>query len=285
MDAANINTIGGAMRRGEMALAQNAAAAVEAKALLLDCLGFDDAAEMLARAKDPLPAAAEMCFERRLRRRTAGEPVAYILGWREFYGRRFWTTPAALIPRPETEHLVAAALCYLPAAQQSRVLDLGAGCGAIGITLAKERPQCKIVMSDVAGDALLLARRNAETRGADNVEFRRASWYAAVRDEPPMDVIVSNPPYVADDDAHLRRGDLRFEPPLALRGGEDGLAALARVVGGAPRHLRRGGVLLVEHGLGQAGGLQRIFADAGFCGMARLRDAAGLERVMLGVLP
>lgn len=296
-------TIGEAVARGTRLLAENAGAAVEsgavakagaavesgaaieARALLLDCLGFDDYGEILAKSGETAPPAALARYEEHLRQRKAGHPVAYILGWREFYGRRFRTTPAALIPRPETEHLVAAALWHLPPGGKARVLDLGAGCGAIGISIALERPQSQIQMTDVDEQALLLAKQNAGNHNIHNATFRRADWYEAVKDEAPMDMIISNPPYVADDDGHLHRGDLRFEPPLALRGGADGLAALTRVIGEAPKHLRRGGLLLVEHGFGQADKLQMLFAAAGFCGLSRRRDYADLERVMLGALP
>ena len=278
-------SIGEAVARGTQRLAKTDSAAVSARALLLDCLGFDDYAEILAKGNEPLPADVASRYEEHLQQRQDGQPVAYILGWREFYSRRFRTTPAALIPRPETEHLVTAALWHLPLGDKARVLDLGTGCGAIGISIALERPQVNVLMTDVDDKTLVLAKHNASNHKIRNATFCRADWYEAVKDEPPMDIIISNPPYVADDDRHLQRGDLRFEPPLALRGGADGLAALKRIIGDAPKHLRRGGLLLVEHGFDQADKLQPLFAEAGFCGMRRLCDYANLERVMLGALP
>lgn len=261
------------------------AAQIEARALLLDCLEFDDYAELLAKRSEELPAAAALRFEKHLTARAGGKPIAYILGWREFYGHRFRTTPAALIPRPETECLVTAALHHLVGAESARVLDLGTGCGAIGISVALACPKALLFLTDVDRETLALAEQNAATHKADNVRFFQGDWYAAVVKAAPFDLIISNPPYVNDDDIHLQEGDVRFEPPLALRGGVDGLAALKRVIHEAPKYLRRGAVLMVEHGYDQAERVQDLFAVAGFCGIRRLTDLAGIERGILAVLP
>lgn len=284
-------TIGAAARRGAARLraAESPSPDVDARALLMDCLGFEEAGWLLARAHCAVPEAAATRFEGYVALRCEGWPVAYIVGWREFFGRRFMTTRAALIPRPETELLVEAALAHLPETG-GRVLDLGAGCGAIGISVALARPRCRVLLTDVCEETLALARRNAARLRARNARFARGDWYAALEAEAEVpgggfDAVVCNPPYVAADDAHLRRGDLRFEPSLALVGGADGLAALSEVVARAPRVLRPGGVLLVEHGAGQAAAVRALFARAGFCGMAGLRDLAGWPRVMLAVRP
>lgn len=267
------------------AAAAKLGAPIEARALMLDCLGLPDYAGLLAREDGPINAAAKAKFEGYVRLRQSGHPVAYILGRREFFGLSFLTTPAALIPRPETEQLTEAALAHLPPGDALPVLDLGAGCGAVGITIAKHRPLCNVLLADVAEDTLQLARQNAKQLGAENVRFRLGDWFGAARDEPPFSCIVCNPPYIADDDWHLAAGDLRFEPPLALQGGRDGLRAMTKVIGGARRHLRRGGVLLLEHGHDQKAAAQRLFADAGFCGIRAMKDYAGTDRIMLAVNP
>lgn len=291
----SVETIGAAVRWGAAQIAAalpEVNALLEARALLLDCLPFDDYATLLAQDAAPLPAEAAAQYPRHIAARAAGQPVAYILGWREFYGRKFKTTPAALIPRPETETLVEAALHHLPAA--AHVLDLGAGCGAIGISIALTQPQSVVTLTDVSEDTLALARENAARLKTTNTRFACGDWYAPLNDlhapgapdgQSRFNLIVSNPPYVAADDEHLRRGDLRFEPPLALVGGADGLAALSTVVGNAPRALVRGGVLLVEHGNTQAAAVRAQFAAAGFCGIRTLPDLSAQPRVTFAVLP
>lgn len=274
-------TIGALLKAAADALG----APIDARALMLDCLGLADYASLLAREDEVISAAAGEKFAKYVKLRQSGQPVAYILGRREFFGLSFCTTPAALIPRPETEQLTEAALAHLPAGVALPVLDLGAGCGAVGISIAKHRPLCEVLLADIAEDTLQLARHNAKQLGADNVRFRLGDWFGAARDENPFACIVCNPPYIADDDWHLAAGDLRFEPPLALQGGSDGLRAMTKVIGGARKHLRRGGVLLLEHGHDQKDAAQKLFADAGFCGILTMKDYAGTDRIILAVNP
>ena len=280
-------SIDDAIRRGarELSAVAGGGATLEARTLLLECLQLDDYAQLLSRAADAFPSAAAACYQAFIQDRRAGRPIAYILGWREFYGHRFRTTPAALIPRPETEELVTLALWHLPDGQPARVLDLGAGCGAIGVSIALARQTATVLLSEVGEETLALARENAAQHKVVNAQFLRGDWYAALDDASPLDLIVSNPPYIADDDEHLRRGDLRFEPPLALVGGADGLESLRRVIAGASQRLRRGGVLMVENGHDQAAAVRQLFAAAGFCGILQRRDMAGHERITLGVNP
>ena len=279
--------IGAAVRWGAVQIAADASVQalhrIDARALLLDCLPFDDYAQLLAAEEEPLPPEAVHRYAAHIAARVSGQPVAYILGWREFYGRRFKTTPAALIPRADTETLVEAALSHLPVA--GRVLDLGTGCGAIGISLALARAQSVVTLTDVSAAALALARENAALHKAENTRFICGSWYQPLLQTDKFDIIVSNPPYVAEDDEHLQRGDLRFEPRLALVGGADGLAALTQVISNAPAMLVRGGVLLVEHGETQAALVQAAFAAAGFCGLYTQADMAARQRVTLALLP
>jgi release factor glutamine methyltransferase len=221
--------------------------------------------------------------------RAMGHPVAYLLGRREFYGRDFEVGPDVLIPRPETETLVEAALDLLrrPRAggDPPAILDLGTGSGAIAVTLACERPDARIVATDASAAALALARANARRNGCEGrIEFIRGSWYDAVPGKR-FDLVVANPPYVAAGDAHLGRGDLRFEPPGALTDGSvDGLASIRAIVAGAPAHLVPGGALLFEHGYDQAEAAAALLVRAGFTRLVSRPDIAGIPRVAGGII-
>ena len=280
-------TVGEAVRLGreQLRVVAGAGAAIEARALLLGALGGEDYGGLVAREERVLDDGEAAVFRDFLGQRREGRPVAYILGWREFYGRRFRTTPVALIPRPETEGLVEMALAYLTPPATARVLDLGTGCGAIGLCVALERREASVWLTDFDERTLALARENAARCRVGNVRFACGNWFEAVAADCPFDVVVCNPPYIAEEDDHLRRGDLTFEPRLALVGGCDGLAALRAVVGGAPGCLRRGGVLMVENGFDQAAAVAGLFVEAGFCGIRQQDDLAGISRITVGVLP
>ncbi len=213
--------------------------------------------------------------------RAMGRPVAYLLGSREFYGYEFAVDAAVLIPRPETETLVEAALARL--APEDSCLDLGTGSGAIAVTIAKQRPRARIVATDASAAALALARRNADRHEcADRIEFLEGSWFAPVG-ERRFDVVVSNPPYVAAGDPHLARGDLRFEPQGALTDGSaDGLDSIRAIVAGAHAHLKPAGWLLLEHGYDQAPAVRALLEAAGFRDLVSIPDLAGIPRVAGG---
>lgn len=215
--------------------------------------------------------------------RAMGRPVAYLLNRREFYGRDFELDSSVLIPRPETETLVEAALARL--APKDTFLDLGTGSGAIAVTLACQRPEAKGVATDVSEAALRVARGNAQRHHcADRVEFAQGSWYEAV-DGRRFDLVVSNPPYVAAADPHLGQGDLRFEPPEALTDGSpDGLGSIRAIVAGAANHLKSGGWLLLEHGYDQAEAVRGILSAAGLSELVSIPDLAGIPRVAGGRL-
>ena len=257
--------------------AQQAIGRIEARVLLREVLNQSDA-WLLAHGDDALTAAQSQQYAALVARRINGEPVAYITGRREFHGREFTVTPAVLIPRPETELLVELALQRLPAAAPCRVLDLGAGSGCIGVTLAAERPQAQVTLVDASASALAIARANAAQWAPANTAALRSDWYAAIGDER-YDLIVANPPYVADGDAHLAQGDLRFEPPSALAAGPDGLDDIRRIIAGASQHLLPGGWLLFEHGHDQASACAALLRDAGFAALVAERDLAGIVRV------
>ncbi len=215
-------------------------------------------------------------------RRAAGEPMAYLLGKREFFGRVFCCTPAALIPRPETEHLVEHVLTLVETRTASAILDVGTGTGCIAITLALERPNAQITALDVSPGALALARENAANLGANNVEFVESNWFGNLATDAKFDLIVSNPPYIAPGDVHLTQGDLRFEPVIALADTVDGLESYRHLASGAKEHLKNGGWLVVEHGYDQGELVPALLRNSGFSNVGTRLDLAGLPRVTAG---
>ncbi len=240
---------------------------------------------LIAHDTDPLDAAHVRRFEALRARRLRGEPMAYLVGWREFMGHCFSVRPGVLIPRPETELLVETALAELAgqAGKHPRVLDLGTGSGAIAVSVALARPDADVVATDLSGEALGVARCNAQALGA-RVEFLSGSWFQPLAGQAPFDLIVSNPPYIRDVDPHLAQGDLRFEPVAALTDGADGLGALAHIAAGAPQWLAPGGVLWMEHGYDQSADVRRFLLEAGFDQVRSLSDLAGIERISGGTL-
>lgn len=262
--------------------AQQATSRIEARVLLREVLNQSDA-YLLAHGDELLTAEQAQQYVALVVRRVAGEPIAYITGCREFHGREFKVTPDVLIPRPETELLVELALQRLPAGAPARVLDLGAGSGCIGITIAAERPQLQVTLVDASEAALEIARANAAQWAPANTMLLQSDWYSAIGEER-YDLIVANPPYVADGDAHLQQGDLRFEPRSALAAGVDGLNDLSRIIARAPQYLRAGGWLLLEHGFDQAVACAWLLEAAGFQDHFNAPDLAGMPRVSGGCL-
>ena len=242
---------------------------------------------LLAHDDEVLDEAALSAFNALIIRRAAGEPVAYLLGYREFFGREFLTTPATLIPRPETELLVERVIEKVGDGEtvikhkSRRILDLGTGTGCIAITLALECPGVLVCAIDASKAALDVAQSNAQRLNA-NVRFLHSDWYAAVPGET-FDVIVSNPPYIAAEDAHLTQGDLRFEPPAALASGADGLDAIRHIIATAPAYLNSAGELWLEHGYDQAEAVRELLDSAGFLHIEQHGDLAGIVRVSGGV--
>lgn len=265
------------------ALEQSGLVPVDARALLSHVLGLERA-WLIAHASDLLERSQADAFFALAKRRRDGEPVAYLVGQREFWGLALAVSPAVLIPRPETETLVEAALARLPRERPLRVIDLGTGSGAIALAIAHERPNAHVWATDVSMEALAVARGNAERLALRNVTIIRADWYAGIPDEP-FDAILSNPPYVAPGDPHLTDGDLRFEPGIALSPGSDALSALKSIVTGAREHLVPGGSLLVEHGYDQSDLVRRLFEGCGFEDAQPLRDLAGIPRIVAGRAP
>jgi release factor glutamine methyltransferase len=265
----------GELRVGDL-LSASMLPILEARALLAHQLGV--AREQLVMRPEQRVASEDMRgFTQLVKRRKRGEPLAYLLGEKEFYGRMFAVSPAVLIPRPETELLVEIVLALgLP--DEAHIVDLGTGSGCIAITLALERAAWRITASDLSQQAIGVARGNAKKWQAHNVTFHHGSWFSAVPDQR-FDLIVSNPPYVAVGDPHLDA--LPFEPMRALVAEGNGLACLRAIIEGAPPHLVPGGFLVLEHGHDQADAVRDLFVTHGWCDVRTEADFASIERVTL----
>lgn len=256
--------------------------ALDAQVLLAAALGRPRT--WVAARPELVPDAAQReRFAALVARRRAGEQVAYLRGEREFWSLPLRVTPDVLVPRPETETVVEAVLARIEPDAAHALLDVGTGSGAIAIAVARERPRCTVTATDVSERALAVARANARALGADNVLFARGAWYDAVPGQR-FRLIASNPPYVKETDPVLAKGDLRYEPALALAGGPDGLRELRAVIAGAPAHLEPGGMLVVEHGADQREAVHALMHEAGFELVQCYADLAGLDRVSAGRL-
>ncbi|MDQ3185023.1 MAG: peptide chain release factor N(5)-glutamine methyltransferase [Pseudomonadota bacterium] len=252
----------------------------DARMLLQNVLNIGHA-YLIAHSDQELTREQAQYLHQLIARRAQGEPVAYLIGEREFYGFNFKVTPAVLIPRPETELLVDLALERIPMDRPRKVLDLGTGSGAIAITIAKHRPLTDITAVDSSADAVAVAEMNAKLLNVRNVRIIEADWFNGFS-EKRYDLIVSNPPYVAGSDPHLTQGDLRFEPRAALTAGGDGLDCIRFIIASAAAHLVAGGMLLLEHGYDQAEACGQLLHKAGFSEVFSCPDLAGIMRVSSG---
>jgi release factor glutamine methyltransferase len=263
--------------------------------LLLGFLTQKPLSFFMAHGEDLVPASILEDYKLLLNRRLAGEPMAYILGRKDFYGREFQVNASVLIPRPETEHLIDLSLSLLrepllkpkshAAPNDLTVLDLGTGSGIIALTLALELPQAQVYASDFSAAALTVAKNNAKTLHA-NVTFLAGSWLQPWAQHHPdlrFDLIASNPPYIEKNDPHLCQGDLRFEPQQALSDDANGLSCLQAIAEQAPKHLKKGGFLLLEHGYDQGAACRDLLRDAGFDAVQTQTDYANLDRITWGI--
>ena len=255
-------------------------ARIEVQSLLQTVLRVDRA-YLLSHPEQSLDTDQHERFKVLLERRLCGEPIAYLLGVREFYGLTFNVTPATLIPRPDTELLVEQVLQRMPHQGLCRVLDLGTGSGAIALSIAHARPDADMTATDASAAALEVAQSNAQRLNIRNVRLLQSDWFLALGDEQ-FDIIVCNPPYIAANDVHLAQGDLRFEPRTALVSGTDGLDDIRRICKQAKAHLNPNGWLIFEHGYDQAAQVRVLLEQSGFGEIFTARDLSGIERVSGG---
>jgi release factor glutamine methyltransferase len=268
-----------------IAKAQHSAAiilnsALEASVLLCEVLNVSRT-YLIAHSNKILDLAQQQQFESLVQRRKAGEPIAYIVGKKEFWSLELDIDKNTLIPRPETELLVETVLQKLAATAQLSIVDLGTGSGAIALALASERPNWKLFATDQSAAALKVSQHNAQKYKLNNIEFYQGNWFEALPQQK-FDAIISNPPYIADTDPHLMQGDLRFEPKPALIAGENGFADLFWIIQQSRNYLTNNGWVFLEHGSTQAVNLQRFFTENQFQNIETIQDLAGLDRVTFG---
>ncbi|NOS96081.1 MAG: peptide chain release factor N(5)-glutamine methyltransferase [Methylotenera sp.] len=279
-------TIHEALLEAQAALAQWVAAneaKLEAQLLMQHVLNVNRA-WLIAHANDALRPDIHADFASLLNRRLLGEPMAYILGYREFYGLKFKTTPSTLIPRPDTETLVEVALAKISPLTAEKILDLGTGTGAIALAIASNRTEAQVTAVDASQAALNIAIENAKNLNISNIHFMLSDWFAALNHDK-FDVIVSNPPYIEQNDAHLTQGDLRFEPMSALASGADGLDDIRQIIDDCLVYLKPQGWLMLEHGYQQALQVADLMAQIGLTHIETIKDLGGNDRVTIGKNP
>lgn len=257
--------------------------ALDAQVLLAHTLKRDRT-YIIAHARDPLDAGDQEQFQELLAQRLKGTPVAYLTGEQEFWSLPISVSPDTLIPRPETELMVELALEKIPRDREFAVADIGTGSGAIALALASERNKIHLLACDNSNAAIQVAGSNAKRLGISNVEFITGSLFVPFGDKK-FDLVVCNPPYIAENDPHLAQGDVRFEPRSALAAGPDGLDVIRRVVHDARQHLLPAGWLMIEHGYDQEACVEELFRQAGFEEVECYRDLAGQPRVTVGRRP
>lgn len=256
---------------------------MEAQLLLQTTLKINRA-WLISHENDALQASNHADFQALLSRRLQGEPIAHILGQREFYGLDLIVTPDTLIPRPDTETLVEAALVKIQSNVRYSVLDLGTGTGAIALAIAKNRPLANVMAVDASEAALKIAKKNAQNLAIPNVQFVLSNWFDELTGEK-FDVIASNPPYIEQDDVHLSQGDLRFEPISALASGVDGLNDIRCIIDNCLIYLKPQGWLMLEHGYNQAASVADLMAHAGLTNIETIKDLGGNNRVTIAKNP
>lgn len=280
MDQSSLGTL---LKWGNSQLISHSeSASLDARVLLQHITALSHA-ELISHADDGLESDKEIAYRNFIRLRCHGTPVAYITGIREFWSLSFNVSTATLIPRPDTELLVERTLKLIHQDQSCTVADIGTGCGTIALALAHEHPITRIVATDISTEALTVARHNAESLNISNVEFRHGDLLSPLEDKS-CDIIVSNPPYVCENDSHLDKGDVAFEPRSALVGGLDGLDYIRLLASDSPAKLKSHGWLLVEHGFDQAKEVRTIFEQKAFTQVESYRDLSGHERVTQGLL-
>jgi len=272
-------TIKELLYEAENKLTNSDSARLDAEVLLCNVLDFDRS-KLYSSSGSFVTAESANQYMSLIQERQSGKPFAYLTGVREFWSIEFQVNEYTLIPRPETECLVEAALELIPENPELNIADLGTGSGAIAIAIAHERPRCKIIATDICDHALAVAVKNAARLGVNNIQFIKSDWYANM--EGSFDVIVSNPPYIRNDDEHLLGDGVAHEPRLALCGGVDGLDAICNIISNAGRYLNKCGWLVIEHGFDQAQAVRSLLKNNGFINIKTRRDYAGVDRVTMG---
>jgi len=277
----SLMTIKNLLQRAREKLAPDPLARLEAEMLLCHALGVSRSF-LFANPDLEVPLKRRSDFMLLLRRRSQGEPMAYVLGKRSFWTFDLTVTPDVLIPRPETEMLIELALERIPRIAHWRIADIGTGSGAIALALASERPGCEVHATDLSEKALRIARENSSTLKLGRIQFHEGSWLQPLTGR--FHLLASNPPYVPKDDPHMRQGDCRYEPEMALSPGADGMAAIREITLQAMGKLETGGWLLIEHGHDQGADVRTLFLQSGLQSVSTYSDMAGLERVCVGQL-
>ncbi len=273
-DPVNVKSL---LQEAEAMLANHDTARLDAEVLLSFVMGYERG-RLYAWPENEVIANQAMSFRDLVKKRSAGWPVAYLTGSREFWSLNLSVNEHTLVPRPETECAVEVALARLPGKEPYHILDLGTGSGAIALAIASERPNASVMAADISTQALQQAKKNVELLGIKNVTFKRSCWLDNIEDRS-FDLIVSNPPYVESCDPLLASTDISFEPRLALDGGQDGLDAYRKIIPAAWKALRPGGYLVLEHGKEQAGAVASLLLESGFESPGCRKDYAGLDRV------
>lgn len=272
-------TIKDLLYEAENKLTNSGSARLDAEVLLCNVMDFDRS-KLYSSSGSFVTTDSVNQYRSLIQERQSGKPVAYLTGTREFWSMEFEVNEHTLIPRPETECLVETALKLIPDNANLDIADLGTGSGAILIAIASERPRCKIIATDICDHALAVAVKNAARLGVNNIQFIKSDWYANM--EGSFDVIVSNPPYIRNDDEHLHGDGITYEPEPALCGGVDGLDAIRNIISNAGRYLNKGGWLVIEHGFDQAQAVRSLLKNNGFINIKTRRDYAGVDRVTMG---
>ncbi len=276
------------LRQGQIALAESSSPLIDVQILLCHVLEVDRSYLYMA-PEETVPAIQENEFRTLIAQRQIGTPISHLTGRRDFWSLNLKVNEHTLIPRPETEHLVEAALSIIQKGQVSRIADLGTGSGAIALAIGNEIessfPRCQIIATDISEEALLIAAENLKTSKLKNVSLKQGRWCEAFDADAKFDLIVSNPPYVAEGHHLLDEGDVRFEPQLALTSGRDGLDAIREIIQTAPDNMQPNAWLMFEHGYDQKQAIQQLFLQRGFQAIETTQDYANLDRVTIGQWP
>ena len=278
-----MTTVTKLLQKAEQSINCSESARLDAEILFCDVMQFDRS-RIYSHPEQIVPDDKLVLFQSLIEQRQQGRPIAHLTGKKEFWSLEFAINEDTLIPRPETELLVETALQMIPDDATFNILDLGTGSGAIAIAIASERPSCKILATDINTNTLAMAKKNAETHQLGNIQFYLSNWYQNIPSQE-FDLIVSNPPYIRQDDEHLSQGDVRFEPELALVAGADGMQAINMILEDASQYLASDAYLLIEHGYDQKQLVQEAFLKHDFKQLKTFHDLSGQDRMTYGQPP